>query len=192
MELGNVLENFSLTDLTAEADKINREHTFAAYIVAGTAIAVLLLAGFLLFTGSVPNTTGNLLTLIGIPILYAYIARLYFNAVKNETRPDWTLAVRLHNEKEKIAKQASLYRKLPTHFLLPTAVIIGVAILPAVFESRDDIESTKLGFYIISVVFIFSASIWGLKRAEKNKLRPLLEKLETLEAQLKEEHLKES
>lgn len=183
-----ILTGFSLDDLASEANKINREHSFAGNLFACISIAVFLLALFLLVTGSVPRTPSKLLELLGIPLLYGYIAFLYYSALKNSNDTDWTLAARINNEKEKMAKQVNLYRKLPTHFILPVAIIVLVGVFPDLFGERSgDISLTKLIFYIVSAAFVFIASIWGLKRAEKNKLRPLLKKLETLEKQLQDD-----
>lgn len=187
MEQSHTLDSFSLETLVMEANKVNREHRFAATLFIGIGLAVTLLGAFLLFTGGVPVTAPKLVELIGIPVLYFYVGFLYFRALEKDAQVDWTLAVRLRNEKARIARQVDLYRKLPTRFLLPVTLITSVSFLPGLFDdSGRELSLPGILIHIATVIFIISAALWGLKRAEKTKLRPLLDKLEKLESQLNE------
>lgn len=187
MELTDTLNNFSLNELAAKTNKVNREHRFAGIIFVGTGIAISALAAFLMLTGGVAPTSPKVLELIGIPVLYFYIGFLYFKAIKNDVATDWTLANKLKNEKEKMARQIDLYRKLPLHFFLPLIVIIGAGILPDLFDgARGEVSLAKMIIISLTAIFVLGFSLWGLKKAENCKLQPLLKKLETLESQLKE------
>lgn len=185
MQQADTLNSFSLDKLAGETRKINREQKFTGFLFAAIAVAVLVLAGFFLVTDSGPKSPYEFVELLGIPLLFTYIAVLYFRAVKETGSPDWTLADRISTEKARVARIAVLYRKLPTHLLVPLGVILLLGILPDLFDgSSADSSLGKMLIFIGSVVFIFAASFWGLRRAEQHRLRPMVEKLDKLEKQL--------
>lgn len=183
-----ILENFSIDRLAAEAKHIERGSRFNGMIFGWLAVAILLLAAFLLLTNSVPRTPWKLVELIGIPVLYAWISWLYFRAVRKPKTTDWTLASRVESEIGKLSRQVTLYRKLPTHFLLPVFIIIALGVVPDLFDARvGEAPLVRLTLFLALTVTLLTATAWGLNRTVKIKLQPLLDKLKQLEIQLNQD-----
>lgn len=185
MAMASILENYSIEKLAASSSKYERESRFAGFIFLGVGIAIILFAIFLFSTNSIPRAPWKYVELIGVPVLYFYIAWLYFHSVRKVSSADWTLAARIESEKKKLARQIVLCRKMPTHMVLPIFIIVMVGIIPDFFSNTSDSDLLKtLAMLVLFAVFL-ATMVWRIRCNVKNNLQPMLDKLSQLEDQLK-------
>lgn len=186
MEITSVLKDFSIDKLAACSSEVERGNRFAGFILAGTAIAISLLATFLLLTDGVPKTPPKLVTLIGTPVLLACASWLYFRSVRKPANMDWTLAARISSEREKLDRQVRLARKLPLIFLLPIFMVILIGTLPSLLNNSIGEIGLFPYLFLVGIAVVLLISTWVIRRDVKNKLQPMLDKITKLEDQLRQ------
>jgi hypothetical protein len=187
MDNTSQIGNFSLSKITAEANELNRQTRFGGFIFALTAIGMSSIIGLVWFGGVVEHTPIRFFGNIAMPLLYAYVAYLYFNSAKASSEEGWTLATRLASEIEKKEKQFKLYSGLPFRFVLPAFSLILITSY-AGYQQRTGNYMPDTGLFLLFLgsMVLFSITLWGLKWEKRKKITPMLNKLQALQAELRE------
>lgn len=186
MTKSDTLEKFSIEKIARDAARIGRETRFGGAVFAAMAIAITLIMYFVGYGRFSTMSLARWLELLFIPLIFGYISWMYFKAANNGIEYQWTLAARLKSEKEKLRRQIGLYRKLPTHFLLPVLVYcLLVMIYGGINTSQAEFVLTaRLVLSLAAVGALLMVTWIGLKLEIRYKLMPVLEKLEQLEREL--------
>lgn len=188
----SVLERYAIESLASEAEKIGREQHYTAIIFAALSLIAMLGGSYIfLFNvdiGLVPFISLSLLHVLGIPLTLAYASYMYFRAVRDKSSFKWTLEEKIRHEIEKLERQMLLYKKMPTHVLLPMFLILMSGALTNLINRILIGEPIwKLSIFIILTFLYFSACAFILNRSARNKLGLVRQRLLDIEDELKDE-----